>query len=261
MKTRLFVCAVLTTAGVASADDTNGVTATAPATGSAWPQEMIKRPFTVNAAMIDVHAGLGVTNAGSTTAEGLTAGLAVGVSDKIELGVDYGIGLHEFEAEGPLTGHLGIRLLHDDKMSAAGVASVTYDLNSKAADVGVGVPFRYTITPQFAAYTPGHQLAIGIVRDDGGTGMDVPKPIVLSLPVGAAYQATPNIYAFAETNVANISISNSTTAVFGADFIPIIVGAFYSSSNKMDVGVALSDDLNHIGDAYAISVILRAFKI
>src|SRR5215468_8068348 len=153
MKIRLFVCAILTTAGVASADDTNGVTATAPSTGGAWPLEMIKRPFTVNAGMIDVHAGLGVTNVGSTTAEGLTAGVAAGLSDKLELGVDYGIGLHEFEAKGPLTGHLGIRLLHDDKMSAAGVAAVTYDLNAKSADLGVGIPFRYALTSQIAAYT------------------------------------------------------------------------------------------------------------
>ena len=261
MKTRLVVFGLLTVGGIASADDTNGVVATSTASGDAWPLEMIKRPFTVNGGMVDAHVGLGVANAGGTTAEGLTGGLAFGVSNQIELGVDYALGLHEFEAEGPLTAHLGVRLLHNDKMSAAGVAAVTYDLNTKAADVGVGVPFRYAFASQLAAYTPGHQLGVAIARDDNGTGMSVPKPITLSLPVGVAYQATPNIYAFAETNIANISISNSKTAVFAADFIPIVVGAFYSPSNKIDVGVAMTDDLDHPGDAYAISLLLRAFKI
>jgi len=261
MKTRFVVFGILTIGGVASADDTNGVVATSSSSGDAWPQEMIKRPFTVNSAMVDAHVGLGVANVGGTTAEGLTGGLAYGVSNQIELGVDYALGLHEFEAEGPLTAHLGFRALHNDKMSAAGVAAVTYDLNTKAADLGVGVPFRYTLASQVAVYTPGHQLAVALARDDNGTGMSIPKPITLSLPVGVAYQATPNIYAFAETNIANISISNSTTAVFAADFIPIVIGAFYSPSNKIDVGVAVTDDLDHAGDAYAVSLLLRAFKI
>jgi hypothetical protein len=225
-----------------------------------WPQEMISRPLTLGDGMVDAHVSLGAAHAADTTSEGLTLGVGFGVNNKLDIGVDYGLGLNEFEAKGPLAARVGYRVL-DGKLSAAGQGTFTYDLNSKAGDVGIGVAARFALAPQLAAYTPGNQLAIGVMRDDGGTGMSPAEPIVLRLPVGVAYQLSPNIYAFGETSIASISIANSKTQVIGSDAIPLIVGAFYSPSNTLDIGVALTDDLEHAGDGYAINAVLRVFKL
>jgi hypothetical protein len=51
--------------------------------------------------------------------------------------------------------------------------------------------------------------------------------------------------------------------VFGADYIPLEIGAFYSPSNKMDIGAAIEfpDVKNSAGDFYAIFLTARLFKL
>ncbi|MBE7453876.1 MAG: hypothetical protein HS111_34910 [Kofleriaceae bacterium] len=57
--------------------------------------------------------------------------------------------------------------------------------------------------------------------------------------MGVAYQASPQIHAFLYTELANLSISNSSTIIFGADYVPVTVGAFFSPSNALDVGASI----------------------
>jgi hypothetical protein len=75
--------------------------------------------------------------------------------------------------------------------------------------------------------------------------------------VGFAFQASPQIYAFANTNLAVIEISDAESGFIFADFIPLSLGAFFSPSNTMDVGASL--DLGDLkADEMDIGVILHA---
>ena len=56
------------------------------------------------------------------------------------------------------------------------------------------------------------------------------------MPVGLALQATPQVYAFLQTDIARFGISNSSNAFLFADFIPLDLGLFYAASHQLDVG-------------------------
>ena len=60
------------------------------------------------------------------------------------------------------------------------------------------------------------------------------------------------------TELANISISNSNTIVFGSDYIPLSIGGFFSPSNTMDLGASISwFDLKEASDTLFIGVSAR----
>jgi hypothetical protein len=116
---------------------------------------------------------------------------------------------------------------------------------------------QYNVAPTFAVYTGGDQLDLGLIR----SAMGAPTPITLSVPVGVALQATPNVYAFGETSVATFGLSNSSN-VYISDITPAVFGAFYSPNNKLDVGLAATFfDLQHAGDIWAITATARIFKL
>jgi hypothetical protein len=94
-----------------------------------------------------------------------------------------------------------------------------------------------------------YQLQLGLA---GGAA------IAIELPVGIAFQATPNVYTFASINIANIKIHDTVNAFMFADFIPIALGGFYSM-DKLDIGAVFSDDLEHAGDHLAFSLTARYF--
>ena len=115
----------------------------------------------------------------------------------------------------------------------------------------------YDLAPKFAVFTGGNQLGLGLIRDMDGA----PTPITLAVPVGVEVQATPNVFAYAETTVATFGLSDADN-LYISDITPAQIGAFFSPSNKLDVGVAATFfDLQHAGDLYAISVAARLFKL
>jgi len=147
-------------------------------------------------------------------------------------------------------------------MKGAAIGSFTYNLAGKTGGIALGMFFQYNLSEKMALYTPGgHLRAQFIAEDPDAAGpLAAPKPIDLNLPVGFAYQASKNIYAFAQTSIATINISNSATAIIFADATPLTVGAFYSMSNKMELGAQIATgDVPHIGDAFAFSVVGRLF--
>jgi len=239
-------------------------TATASTTeGSteAWPTAIIDRPLTLNAGMVGGSASLGLLHLnlgmlGSATSEGLNVAGEYGVSDKITAGAGYGISLHDFEAKGPVDVHARYRIAHG-KLKAAAGARFVYDLNSEDGDISLGAIVAYDITPKLAVYTGGDQLDMGLIRSMDGA----PTPITLAVPVGVEVQATPNVHAFAQTNLATFGISDADN-VYISDATPAEIGAFFSPSNKLDVGLAASFfDLQHAGDFYAITATARLFKL
>ena len=86
------------------------------------------------------------------------------------------------------------------------------------------------------------------------------RPINLGLAAGFGYQVNANIYAEANTTLANIEIADSATAIFGSDFIPLNLAGYYSMDNTMDVGAGVNFmDLKEAGDTWGIMVMARKF--
>jgi hypothetical protein len=215
------------------------------------PQEIIMRPLTTPGAQLTVGGDLVFPiNPDAFDFLGLNLGGSYGVDDKIEVGATYFFALKEFEAKGDIGVQAAYNIMEGNLSVAADVAT-GYDLLAEGMDnLEVGARVRFRLNDQLAITSPGGQLSIALDGD--------PKPITLGLPVGVAMQASPQIYAFVATELANISISNSETIVFGSDYIPLAVGAFFSPSNTMDVGASVGwFDLKEFSDTVAGSVSFR----
>ena len=209
------------------------------------PQEIIDRPRTTPAGQITVGADIIslITVDGTPTGLGLSG--KYGVNDKLEVGAMYGFSLKEFEIKGDLNIGAAYSLLNAGNLTMSADVMLGYDLLAEGLNPLVaGLEAQYKLGPQMAVYMPGTHLSVALDGD--------PKPITFGLPVGFAYQAAPNIHAFAQTELARLSISNSSTVIFGADYIPLTIGAWFSPSNTMDFGAALNwFDLKELsGDPY-----------
>jgi hypothetical protein len=235
----------------------------------AWPQAVIERPATLLTGMVS-SAGdleifhdsvtLGTITSGVTT-ERLGLSVDYGVTDRLELGVSYQLALHDFEDEGPLTLRATFRMMQCAKVSAAIDAGLTDNVLTGDVDLDLGFAYRYRFAPWFAVYTPGQQLGIGVEHEDV-TGRRLPTPIVLALPVGVAFQASPRHYLFAQTDLAHIGIHIIGNTLIGRDFMALGLGLVYSPSNRFDLGLSLGfPDLEAgAGSAYSFLVSLRLFK-
>lgn len=211
------------------------------------PQEIIMRPLTTPASQITVGGDVGFLIVPDVdTGIGLGISGRYGVDDKIEVGAAYGLSLApEFEAKGDFQVEGAFNIM-EGNLAVAANATTGYDLLGETVDpLGVGARVRFRLNDTLAITSPGSQLSIALDGD--------PKPITLGIPVGVAFQASPQIYAFVNTEIANISISNSETKVFGSDYIPLNVGAFFSPSNTMDLGASIAwFDLKEASDTFAI---------
>lgn len=216
----------------------------APAIASAevnQPQEIINRPLTTPASQITVGGDLSFFKFGDANSILLNVGGLYGVNDKLEVGAAYAFALKDFEAKGDLAVHAAYSILSGGNLDVAADLGFGYNIFAEGLDpLALGAEVRFKLNDKLAIYSPGGQLEIALEGD--------PKPIVLGLPVGVGFQVNPQIFAHVDTAIANISISNSETAVFGADFIPLAVGAFFSPSNTMDFGAQIAfPDLKEIG--------------
>jgi hypothetical protein len=247
-----------TTAGDASGAPADP-TATTPATTvgatgeqapAAWPGAIIDRPLTLNAGMV---AAGGQAALYHSTGDVETLGIsgAYGVTNELTVGANYEMAVHEFEAKGPLNVLAAYRLANG-KLKAAATVGFSYNFSSETGDLGLGAAVQYNVAPTFAVYTGGNQIGVGIKS---------PNPITLALPVGVALQATPQVYAFAQTQLASFSIKDSAN-VYISDITPVQVGAFFSPSNTLDIGLAVNFlDVQHAGDAFGVMAAARFFKI
>jgi len=212
-----------------------GITATASISMAEvnQPQELIMRPLTTPGGQITAGGDFLILIAPDPigTSMGLALGGRYGVDDNIEVGASYVFSLKEFEAKGDLGVEAAYRIMDGNLAVAADVAT-GYSLIGEAIEpLQLGARVRFRLNDQLSIQSGGGQLSIAL---DGG-----PTPITLGLPVGVGYQASPQLFAFVTTELASISISNSETVVFGADYIPLTAGAFFSPSNTMDVGASI----------------------
>jgi hypothetical protein len=234
-----------------------------------------RRPLTQPKGKFDVHGGLrvaaitttGAMGASSTaTSEGLGLGATYGVSNKIQVGFDYTIGINPGSAKGPLALSGAFRVKESEKLDialSAGFAvdfitttdpmtMMTTDVTLKALQFGIWT--RYHLGAKASVFTglPALPNASGGLSGAAGLpplpyhlslGLGQGATIALEVPVGFGYQASPKLYAMAMTSLAHIDMKNSTGAFLFADYIPFTVGGFYAKDAKLDIGAVLSDDV------------------
>jgi hypothetical protein len=240
-------------------------TATAGASATGWSKEIINRPLLLPAGKLGAYGNLyilrlsltnmmtGMTT--TTTSEGLQVGAGYGITDKITAGANYAFALHDFEIKGPLTLYGNFDIMHDAKLSVAasgGVVIALSDKTTEAIQAGLGV--RYLVAPNIAVFTgggsfPGAAIPFGDAYGPlagsqlGGhlqIGLNDPMPISFDIPVGAAYQATPELYVSLSTSLGRIAIKDAgDSAFFGADYIPVNLGALFNVTPNIDAGAFL----------------------
>ena len=257
---------LLGTAGAALADGDEGAPAAPAGDGSAAPatapaggaeaggggklDAYIERPGVLGNHELAIYGDFDVANisitdpttgaSASSTAEGLQLGAAYGVSDKLTAGIDYSFTLHPGEIKGPLRLYGSFSAVHTDKLTAALGGGVVIDFSDPTTEtIFLGALARYNIMPKLAIFTGTPTSAPGPSGQHLQIGLNSGAPITLDIPVGVGLQATPQLWAYVDTTVAHISISNSANAFLFSDFIPLEVGGLFAVSKQLDVGAHL----------------------
>jgi hypothetical protein len=209
------------------------------------PQEIIDRPLTTPASQVNLEADLGITFT-DPSYTGMTLNAGYGINDKFDVGVGYGFAIDPSEAKGDLAFGAGYSLIGEENFAVAARVNAGYNFLAEGVDpLGLGAEVRFKLSKQLAIYAPAPQLVITLDPIDDGLGNEY-SPIYITLPVAVGFQAAPQLFVYANTTIADIEIKDSTTGVWGADFIPLTVGGFFSPSNAIDVGAAVSFiDLSH----------------
>jgi hypothetical protein len=281
----------------AAAGTTPTVGATATATGGASAfsatGQLIDQDYVADKGKIGAFGDVDVLHLSlsgggvsvSATQEGLNLGAGYGITDKITAGLEYqfpvaGDGTDNTAFKGPLTIFGNLLLSHSDKLTVAVNADFEYDVcgsvdatsgdcaGTKAIHAGLGL--KYRINPKFAVFT-GSPFGPGPVGQHLSISLESSGPITFELPVGIGMQATPQIFAFAETNLALFRLANANGAdavspIFsdsemGGIGIPLALGGYFGVSKQLHVGAQLSfPDLAHAGDLWGITVGARFYN-
>lgn len=223
------------------------------ATGNAmmgwWPTSALDRPYMRGKGKITAGLDYGLFKASfaipgmppaSITADAINLSAAYGVSDQINVGLGYAIPLgvagdNDFNAAGNLTLWGGYQIKHDPKLSISATAEFSVDLdNTDDMGLAAGLGAKYLVAPKFAVFT-GMPYGPGPVGDHLKISLADSGPITFEIPVGGMYQATPELNVHLMTTLANISISNSDTTIFGADYIPLYLGGLFAVNKNIDV--------------------------
>jgi hypothetical protein len=252
-----------------------------------WSDAIIDRPLTMPKGKIGVYGDLdilrlsssttvgGVSMTSVVTAEGLGIGGGYGIDDKLEVGAEYSFSLNSFEIKGPLSLYGSYAVFQKGKLTIGASGALIIDLNggttvdpvtgASSTNVNLaliaGVGARYKLTDKIAVYT-GNPIAPGILGSQIHIGLNNSGAVGIDLPVGAAIQATPQLYAWVQTNLAHIKIANDSNSLIFSDFIPVEIGALFAAvPHKVDVGAALDiPDLEHRpGDALVFSLLGRLY--
>lgn len=214
----------------------DGTAAPAPADGAAasarWPRSVIARQLTLPKGLAQVGADLGFNHDFSAIGMNLVGGY--GISDDLELTGFYAFALKDFEIKGSFDVDVGYKLLRGaagGKLEVIGRGRIGYNVLGEAANpLRLGAQVQYNVTDKLAVISPGQQIVIGLAEDAAGG-----HPTFLQLPVAVGYQATPELYLQLDTTLAQIEITDSGNAFFGADTTPLAVTGIYNAIPALDV--------------------------
>jgi len=242
---------------------------TAPATTSPSSDEFISAPLVLARSKYSVYGHLDILHISQTippippatmsttsshTGVAVDVGFGYGVSDKLTVGAAYAFGLiNDFEIKGPFSLYAAYSLYAKDKLTIGASGNVTFDFNNSAdTTLQAGLGVRYQVVPKVAIYTGGTPLSAsglslagavpnetptagGILGQHLSIGLYSKGPITFDLPIGAGFQATPQIFAWVNTSIGHINFSNSANAFIFADYIPLDIGANYRASKNLQV--------------------------
>lgn len=259
-----------------NADPNATGTVDASATGNVmmgwWPQAVVDRPYMRGKGKITVQGDLGIgkisippippaTTGGTITFDALNVGATYGVSDQLNVGALYSIPLgligdNEFNAAGSLDLFGGFQISHTSKLSLAATADFAVNLdNTGDMELHAGLGARYMVAPKIGVFT-GAPYGPGPVGNHLSVGLGDNSGVSFAVPVGAMFQATPQLNVSLATQLLTIGISDSDTVIFGADYIPLSLGVLFAASDKLDVVAGFNlFDLKEVGfDIYAFNV-------
>lgn len=240
--------------------------------GGRWPRSVIARPLTLPKGIWAVGGDLLNRTSDFFDPAILRLSGAYGIDDKLELGfasytfplsgdsagkgfidVDVGYAVARGAAGGKLEvvarGQVGYGVF--EVPSGTGETEA-YGLTPLA----IGAQVRYLVTEKISLTTGSPSAPIfpmgASIPGLGGTvpqlaiGLQDGTPVVLRLPVGVGFQATPELYLQLDTNLTNIVISEGdymaeSTFIF-SDSTPLNLTATYNAMPALDVIGGLSFD-------------------
>lgn len=244
---------------------------------SGWPGAIADRPWNLNGGMLEVHGSMPIfaaSSGGGGSSDTLVlagGGLSVGVSDQLEVGGDYAFELSpSSDAAGVFAGHAMLRLVHDSQLDIALGGAAFYSHAADGFAIAAGAAIRYRLSRQLSIYTgtggvpicgtclqilgPVTGQALFLVPNSGDA------EILLNVPVGLGFQASPNLYIFADTSIATLELSPRSDSVAEfSDYIGLHAGAWITASNKLEIGGSFADDLKHAGDLYIVEIAAKVF--
>jgi hypothetical protein len=249
------------------------------------------RALTLHKRGADIHAGMRIakitfpgsmdTPSLSKTSEAFILGGSYGLTDKLEVGGDYGLSVNPGTVKGPITLRAAYSVAHG-KLDVALGGALAVDFYETTNDVTMtttsttyeslelGASLRYHATPKLSVFTgiPGlPSSSVGIsslayplppFQYQLAVGLNSGSAITLQVPLGASFQVSPTLFAFTSLNLANISLKNSKNVYAFSDFIPVAVGAFYSL-HKADIGFQGGADLDQGLDYLRVDLVLRYY--
>lgn len=272
----------------------------APAAG---PTRMIDRPFSLREGGMAAYGSIDVVHAASGMVKAsqyqMRVAGAYGISKDLSVGAEYGFpfagdGTEETVGRGPFHLYGLFSLTQDESLTVAVVAAFQanlaggFDLMSgdpvttKAFSAGFDV--RYKVTPDLAVFSgspfgpavPGTLASLQIAglpsrgtQQHFSMSLEDKGPVLFDVPIGVGFQATPELFAYVDTILASIAISESpyrelsgqtkTTVFFGGDELkyPLHLGAYYAMDKNIDIGGALLTNLDAAGDLYVVSLAAR----
>ena len=275
--------------GTGMEGDTTGMEGTpTDATGAipavGWPPSAIDRPYLRGKGSITAGADFALTRISITdpmtgisaeaTLDAFTLNGTYGITDQISAGalysISFGLGDTDFEVVGPLTLWGGYQILHKSNLSVAATAAYSINLdNTDDMGISAGLGAKYLLSPKMAVFTggpfgpvsSGGLLGAGPVGNHLNISLEDSGPITFDVPVGFGFQATPQLYAFATTQLASLSISNSDSTFIFADYIPLGLGALFSVNKNIDVaGNFTFGDLKNGVDVFAFTIGARWYN-
>jgi hypothetical protein len=237
-------------------------------------------PLTVPAGRVALDGIFPLFNDRAPTPGGFTDQFAVGaelngsygVSDTLEVGLDVGISLRTSDAAPELTVRGADAVLHGDKTDLVAAVAVGVDTHHNGTIfLSAGAWFRYRVDGKLSLFTGQPalvpQVGLGVPFDPFFGAVPYQLAIAvnngnsagLAVPVGASYQVTPRLLAYAQVVLADFLLGGGTVTslLVGADFIPITVAAWYAPTPCLGLGVSLGDDLRNAGEFYALTLAVR----
>jgi hypothetical protein len=239
---------------------------------TAWPRAIIDRPLTLPKGLVALQGDLATPTSSFFDPALIRVGVGYGINDDLELN----FAAYSFNTDdaghGAIDAGLGYKLLRGaagGKLEVIARAQVGYHLSNDGDldPIGLGVHVQYNVTPKIAIisgapgtlYSP--QLSIGVVD---------PKLTTFSLPIGIGFQATPELFIEADTQLATFTISHPDSLDPGNQFIfdkltPLSLTAFYNAVPALDLYANLAianltpPDGVDVGDTMSVGVGVRYY--